>query len=126
MFTQTWPQLPQLKLSEPRFAQGASSEQHTDPGPHADPVHTPAWHESELVQALPSSQLVPSALGRATHWPLAGLQSCTSWRHWGGKKRVGQMMPEPLTQLPAWQASPTVHPLPSLHVVPLAFAGYEH
>jgi hypothetical protein len=29
-------------------------------------------------------------------------------------------------QAPPWQASPVVHALPSLHVVPFAAAGFEH
>jgi hypothetical protein len=29
-------------------------------------------------------------------------------------------------QVPAWQLSPCVHALPSLHVVPLGATGFEH
>src|SRR5579863_1780176 len=32
----------------------------------------------------------------------------------------------PLTQVPDWQASPTVQAFPSLHVVPFAAVGFEH
>jgi len=32
----------------------------------------------------------------------------------------------PLTQVPDWQASPTVQAFPSLQVVPFVAAGFEH
>lgn len=39
-----------------------------------EPVHTPLWHESVLVQALPSLQLEPFALGGLLQTPVAELQ----------------------------------------------------
>jgi hypothetical protein len=125
-FTHTWPQPPQLKGSEPRVAHGASSEQHAEPAPHADPVQTPALHASALVQAFPSSHGVPSALDRGTHWPVAGLQSETSDWHAAGNGLAGQMTGGPPTHAPATHVSPLVQAFWSLQVVPSPFAGYTH
>jgi hypothetical protein len=38
------------------------------------PRHTPFWHASDVVQASPSLQAVPFALGTAEHVPVAGVQ----------------------------------------------------
>jgi hypothetical protein len=35
------------------------------------PVHVPAWQVSVCVQALPSLQAPPLALGVFVHWPFA-------------------------------------------------------
>ena len=43
------------------------------------PVQTPAWHVSVWVHALPSPQLVPSALAGLEHTPEAGLQTPATW-----------------------------------------------
>ena len=37
---------------------------------------------------------------------------------------MGQAVPVPPVQTPAWQVSPDVHELPSLHAVPLGLAGF--
>ena len=37
-----------------------------------------------------------------------------------------QVTADPPAQTPAWQVSPVVHALPSVHAVPFAFAGFEH
>src|SRR5438874_2685954 len=43
------------------------------------PVQMPAWQESVWVQALPSSQVVPSALAGLEHEPVAGSQVPAVW-----------------------------------------------
>jgi hypothetical protein len=75
-----------------------------------------------LVQALPSLQVVPLAFGGLEHWPSAGLQVPTSW-HWLSAVQVTGLPP---VQVPDWQVSVCVQPLPSLQAVPLAFGGLEH
>ncbi len=42
-------------------------------------LQTPAWHVSETVQALPSSQAVLSGLGALVHVPVCGLHAPGSW-----------------------------------------------
>jgi hypothetical protein len=39
-----------------------------------DPTHAPAWQVSVCVQALPSSQVLPSALAGLVQAPVVGLQ----------------------------------------------------
>ena len=85
------------------------------------PVHVPAWQVSLRVQALPSSQLVPSGLAGLEHAPVVGLQVPASW-HWSGAVQTTGLAP---VHAPAWQVSLRVHALPSSHVVPLGFAGLE-
>ena len=85
------------------------------------PVHVPAWQVSLRVQALPSSQLVPSDLAGLEHAPVVGLQVPASW-HWSGAVQTTGLAP---VHAPAWQVSLRVHALPSSHVVPLGFAGLE-
>ena len=73
--THALPQLPQLAESVYRLVQGALCEQQVSPGPHCEPPQTPAVQVSPLVQALPSSQPVPSTAWALTHCPVSGLQS---------------------------------------------------
>jgi len=85
------------------------------------PVQTPVWQVSVRVQALPSSQAVPSGWGALLQRPRTGSQTPATW-HWS----AGQVWNEPPAQMPAWQVSPTVQALPSLHAVPFALATDEH
>jgi hypothetical protein len=77
------------------------------------PVQTPATQVSVWVQALPSSQVVPSAFCGLVHSPVPGMHVPASW-HWSG---VGQTTGLPPTHLPAWQVSVWVQALPSLQAV---------
>jgi hypothetical protein len=43
------------------------------------PVHTPAWQVSVWVQALPSLQLVPFAIGGFEHAPVDGSHTPATW-----------------------------------------------
>jgi hypothetical protein len=43
------------------------------------PVHTPAWQESDCVQALPSPQVVPSAIAGLVQPPVALSQTPATW-----------------------------------------------
>jgi hypothetical protein len=89
------------------------------------PTHVPAWQLSDWVQALPSSQTVPSSTGGFEHWPLAGSHVPASW-HWSD---AVQITGAPATQVPASQTSPfcpPVHASPSLQRVPSAAAGLVH
>jgi hypothetical protein len=74
------------------------------------------------VQALPSSQPAPLALAGFEHVPLAGSQVPAMW-HWSD---AGQAFAFAPVQTPPWQVSVAVQALPSLHVVPLPLAGFEH
>jgi hypothetical protein len=86
------------------------------------PVHAPAWHVSVWVQALPSSQVVPSAWVGLEQTPVAGLQVPSAW-HWSG---AGQTTGLPLEHAPASQVSVWVQALPSLQVAPSLFlTGFE-
>lgn len=86
------------------------------------PTHTPPWHESTWVHALPSLQDVPLAATGFVHAPLAGLHTPAAW-HWSLAAQI--TLPDAV-QTPAWQLSPSVHALPSLHDVPFAATGFEH
>src|SRR5437773_2614933 len=84
------------------------------------PVHTPLSQVSVRVQALPSLQDVPSALGGSEHTPVLVLQVPTSW-HWSSAVQTTRLLPEqtPLSQVSVWvQASP------SLQAVPSALRGF--
>ena len=54
------------------------------------------------------------------HWPVDGLHASVVHA-----SLSSQVTAAPLTHCPAVQVSPTVQPLPSLHVVPFGFAGLE-
>src|SRR5919204_598778 len=73
------------------------------------PVHTPAWHVSPVVQALPSLQVVPLALAGLEHCPVVGSQVPATWHVSDGKHTVAV----PPWQKPLWHVSPTVQTLPS-------------
>src|SRR4051812_31023871 len=103
------------------------------PNTHVPLVQVPVKHEP--VQAVPlATDAVPQTLLRqvacwhvfegwgqfagwtqATHWPVP-LQ--TPPLH-----GVPDVAGAPPPQIPAWQVSPCVHSLPSLHVDPSALAG---
>src|SRR5215813_9370574 len=83
--------------------------------------HAPAWHVSAWVQAFPSLQLVPSAFAGLEQMPVCGSQVPALW-HWSVVVQVTGFVP---TQAPAWQESLWVQALPSLQLVPSAFAGFE-
>ena len=106
------------------------------------PLHTPVWHVSELVQALPSLQTVPFVFATAAGHPVAGTHAPIVW-HWSvvhvtataaGHPVAGTHTPivwqwsvvhvtaVPPVHAPDWHVSPVVHALLSLHVVPFAFA----
>jgi hypothetical protein len=85
-------------------------------------VQVPVWHVSLCVQALPSLHAVPFVAAGFEHVPFAGLQVPTTW-HWSDAVQVTGFAP---VQVPPWHVSVWVHPLPSVHVVPLAFVGFEH
>ena len=89
---------------------------HTVPAP----LHTPAWHVSPLVQALPSLHAVPLATGGFEQVPAAGSQVPAAW-HWS---RAVHTTAVP-AQVPARQLSPVVHALASEHPVPSATSGFE-
>jgi hypothetical protein len=86
------------------------------------PVHVPVWHVSVCVQALPSLQPEPSALGGSEHSPVPVLHVPASW-HWSLAVQTTEV---PAWQLPDWQVSPSVQALPSLQPDPSALGGSEH
>src|SRR2546427_355120 len=86
------------------------------------PVHTPLWQVSVWVQALPSLQALPLVFAGFEHVPVVGEQVPTTW-HWSEAVQTTGLLP---VQTPLWQVSVRVQALPSLQVLPLAFAGFEH
>src|SRR5262252_5766267 len=86
------------------------------------PTHLPAWQASVWVQKSPSLQPVPSALLGFEQAPFAGSHVPASW-HWSCAVHTTGIVP---VQAPAAQTSFCVQAFPSLHVVPSAFAGFEH
>src|SRR5207249_1952431 len=83
------------------------------------PTQMPASQASVRVQALPSSQPVPSGLAGLLQTPDAGLQMPAVW-HWSAAVHTTGLAP---TQAPAAQASVCVQALPSSHGAPLGLAG---
>ena len=73
------------------------------------PVHLPAWQVSVCVQALPSSQALPSGFAGFEHEPVAGSQVPASW-HESAAAQVTGFAP---VQTPFWQVSVRVQALPS-------------
>jgi hypothetical protein len=61
-------------------------------------------------------------LGGFEQVPVAGAQVPATW-HWSLAAHATGFAP---VQAPVWQVSVCVHAFPSLHEVPLAFAGFEH
>src|SRR5437870_3659002 len=86
------------------------------------PVHTPLWQVSVCVQALPSLQALPLVFAGFEHVPVVGEQVPAVW-HWSEAMQTTGLLP---VQTPLWRASERVLGLPSLQVLPLAFAGFEH
>src|SRR5439155_138603 len=82
----------------------------------------PPWQVSPLVQALPSSHPAPLGLVGFEQVPVAGLQVPGSW-HWSCVEQL--TVDVGLPQLPTWQVSPLVQPLPSVHGVPFCLVGFE-
>jgi hypothetical protein len=78
------------------------------------PEHLPAWQVSARVQALPSSQAVSSASKGYSQVPVLAMH-VPGPRHSPGAAHV---LLVPAMQTPALQVSPSVHALPSSHVVP--------
>ena len=88
---------------------------------HRAPTQMPAWQASVCVQALPSSQVLPSALTGLSHMPVVGSQVPASWQ----ASSAVQVKATPLlTQLPAAQWSPTVQALLSVHSEPSGVGGF--
>jgi hypothetical protein len=85
------------------------------------PAHAPSRHVSVRVHALPSLQVVPSGRFGFEHVPLAVSHVPTSW-HWSLAVQTTGFPPE---HAPAWHVSVRVQALPSLHVVPSGFVGFE-
>src|SRR5436309_1922079 len=79
----------------------------------------PASQASVRVQALPSSQPVPSGLAGLLQTPDAGLQMPAVW-HWSAAVHTTGLAP---TQAPAAQVSVRVQASPSSHGAPLSLAG---
>ena len=74
------------------------------------------------MHRFPSLQVVPFALVGFEHTPVEVLQVPSVW-HWSDAVQTTGFEP---VQVPDWQVSVWVQGLPSLHVVPFAFAGFEH
>ena len=84
-------------------------------------MHAPPWQVSAAVQALPSLHDVPFACGvAAEHTPDCGLHTPAAKQ---GIPGAGQTTGLPPVQTPDAHVSVWVQPLPSLHIVPSAFAG---
>jgi len=84
------------------------------------PTQAPFWQLSLVVQLLPSLHADPLLFVGFEQRPVDGAQVPAMW-HWSIAVHV-TVVP---VQIPDWQASFIVQPLPSLHVVPLALAGFE-
>jgi len=85
------------------------------------PVQVPPWHVSVCVHALPSLHAVPLAATGLEHAPVLGLHVPATW-HESLAVHVTGFAP---VHVPLWHVSVCVHPLPSLHAVPLAATGFE-
>src|SRR5207249_1601520 len=83
------------------------------------PTQMAASQASVRVQALPSSQPVPSGLAGLLQTPDAGLQMPAVW-HWSAAVHTTGLAP---TQAPAVQVSVRVQALPSSHGAPSSLAG---
>ena len=83
-------------------------------------AHAPAWQASLCVQALPSSQVVPSGFGETEQVPVAGLQTPALVHAPAAAQTTGAP-----AHVPAWQTSFCVQAVPSSQVVPSGFAAFE-
>jgi hypothetical protein len=79
------------------------------------PTHAPALQASLVVQAFPSSHVVPSGAATSPQVPFCGLHTPT----WHGSGD-GQLLGFAPTHAPAWQVSDWVQASLSLHAVPSA------
>src|SRR2546428_162542 len=86
------------------------------------PTQMPAWQVSVCVQALLSSQLLPSGRAGLLQAPVAGLHVPAAW-HWSEGVHATGLAP---TQTPAWQVSVCVQALPSSQPLPSGRAGLLH
>jgi hypothetical protein len=84
-----------------------------------EPTQLPAEHVSTWVQAFPSLQAVPVALGGLEQAPVAPSHTPTSW-HWSAAVQVTGDAP---VHAPAWHVSDCVHALPSLQDTPFVWSG---
>src|SRR5262245_8848244 len=85
------------------------------------PVQAPVLQVSVWVQALPSLQVEPSALGGSEQRPVPVSQTPMSW-HWSLAEQTTGLAP---VQAPVWQVSVWVQALPSLQVEPSLLGGSE-
>jgi hypothetical protein len=85
-------------------------------------AHVPPWHESAVVQALPSVQAVPFGTAGLEHRPLAASHVPAAW-HWSAAEHATGFEP---VQVPTWHESVCVQALPSVQTVPFGTAGLEH
>src|SRR5450432_4215796 len=83
------------------------------PEAHPVPPQTPLEHTSALVQALPSSQIVPSG-SDGLEQPVVGLQVPAAWHESTAVQGTGSAP----THAPPWQRSVRVHALPSSQGAP--------
>jgi hypothetical protein len=86
------------------------------------PEHAPAWQMSVCVHALPSLQAVPLVAAGFEQAPVAESQVPATW-HWSVAAHATGFDPR---HAPLWHESVCVHALPSLQLVPLGAAGFEH
>ena len=86
------------------------------------PEHVPLLQASPLVQALPSSHVVPLGAAGFEQVPDAGLHVPATW-HWSLAVQVTGLEP---AQMPVWQVSVWVQASPSEQLVPLGAVGFEH
>ena len=82
-------------------------------------VQVPLVQTSPFVQALLSLHVVPFGAFGFEQLPVAGSQVPATWQ----ESDAVQTFAVPPVQTPVWQASPVVHALLSLHVVPFVFGG---
>ena len=83
-------------------------------------MHTPAWHVSACVHALPSLQLVPSGAAGFVQAPVAGLHVPATW-HWS---LAMQVVGVPVMHTPPLHAIDPVQAFPP-QPVPSGAAGFE-
>src|SRR5262249_32075466 len=128
---QAFPSLQLVPSAFAGFEQAPVVASHVPPSSHWSvlvqvtgfaPSQAHAWQGSFCVQASASLQVVPPALPGSEQVPVVASQVPASW-HWSVVAQVTGFAP---TQAPAWQESLWVQALPSLQLVPSAFAGFEH
>jgi hypothetical protein len=84
------------------------------------PVQVPPWQLSPVVHMLLSLQLVPFVTGVVPHAPVVVLQVGV-WQ-----VAPGHVFIVPGTHAPPWQASPIVHALLSVQLVPFVMGVVPH